>query len=205
MPSRSSTAPRIRIEVLLDEADRRSALYDATFWSLRERPKELPAVWLYDERGSLLFEQITRLPEYYLTGCEREILVAHAAEIAARTEARTLVELGSGTSEKTRLLLDALHGAGTLERFVPLDVSGSSSGGAVDALRTGAVGASSLTACQAHSQARGQALRVDRPFVAAATRKSKPPIWRTNADGERSSRGSPTAPPRHPSPKGTLQ
>jgi L-histidine Nalpha-methyltransferase len=119
----TATEPRIRIERLLDEADRRAALHDATFWSLRERPKELPAVWLYDERGSLLFERITRLPEYYLTRCEREILVAKAGELASRTEARTLVELGSGTSEKTRILLDALEGAGTLERFVPLDVS----------------------------------------------------------------------------------
>ena len=124
MPSsRTATEPRIRIERLLDEADRRAALHDATFWSLRERPKELPAVWLYDERGSLLFEQITRLPEYYLTSREREILIAHAAELARRTEARTLIELGSGTSEKTRILLDALQAAGTLERFVPLDVS----------------------------------------------------------------------------------
>lgn len=125
MPSwaRTATAPRIQIERLLDEADRRAALYDATFWSLRERPKELPAVWLYDERGSLLFERITRLPEYYLTRREREILLAYAGELARRTEARTLIELGSGTSEKTRILLDALQAAGTLERFVPLDVS----------------------------------------------------------------------------------
>lgn len=125
MPSsaQTATAPRIRIERLLDEADRRSALHDATFWSLRERPKELPAVWLYDERGSLLFERITRLPEYYLMRCEREILVTHAGEFARRTQARTLIELGSGTSEKTRILLDELQAAGTLERFVPLDVS----------------------------------------------------------------------------------
>jgi len=119
----TATEPRIRIDRLLDDGDRRAALHDATFWSLREQPKELPAVWLYDHRGSLLFEQITRLPEYYLTGCERGILVAHAAELAARTQARTLIELGAGTSEKTRILLDALEAAGTLERFVPLDVS----------------------------------------------------------------------------------
>lgn len=118
-----ASAPRIRIDRLLDEDDRRSALYDATFWSLRGRPRELPAVWLYDERGSRLFDEITRLPEYYLTRAEHEILVRRAAEIATLTEARTLVELGSGTSEKTRLLLAALEAAGTLERFVPLDVS----------------------------------------------------------------------------------
>ncbi len=104
MPSfgHTATEPRIRIERLLDETDRRAALHDATFWSLREQPKELPTVWLYDERGSLLFDEITRLPEYYLTPREREILSARADEIAARTQAKTLVELGSGTSEKTR-------------------------------------------------------------------------------------------------------
>ena len=119
----SATEPRIQIDVLVDEADRRAELYDATFWSLRSTPKELPAVWLYDERGSRLFEEITRLPEYYPTDAEREILTAHSAEIAELAGARTLVELGAGTSEKTLLLLDALAAAGTLERFVPLDVS----------------------------------------------------------------------------------
>jgi len=119
----STTEPRIRIDVLVDDADRRAELYDATFWSLRATPRELPAVWLYDERGSLLFDEITRLPEYYPTGAEREILATRAAEIAELTKGRTLVELGAGTSEKTLLLLDALSAAGTLERFVPLDVS----------------------------------------------------------------------------------
>jgi len=119
----SATQPRIRIDVLVDDDDRRAELYDATFWSLRSTPRELPAVWLYDERGSLLFDEITRLPEYYPTGAEREILMARAAEIAELTRGRTLVELGAGTSEKTLLLLDAVSAVGTLERFVPLDVS----------------------------------------------------------------------------------
>jgi L-histidine N-alpha-methyltransferase len=121
--TRSTTEPRIRIDVLVDDDDRRAELYDATFWSLRSTPRELPAVWLYDERGSNLFDEITRLPEYYPTAAEREILMARAAEIAELTNGRTLVELGAGTSEKTLLLLDALSAAGTLERFVPLDVS----------------------------------------------------------------------------------
>jgi L-histidine N-alpha-methyltransferase len=98
----------------------RSPLLEETARGLRSTPKELPAVWLYDERGSRLFEEITRLPEYYLTRAEAEILREHAAEIAERTRVRTLIELGSGGSPKTRLLLDA---AGTLERFVPLDLS----------------------------------------------------------------------------------
>jgi L-histidine N-alpha-methyltransferase len=83
----------------------------------------LPPVWFYDERGSELFDEITRLPEYYPTRAEREILRTHAAEIVRVAGADVLVELGSGTSDKTRLLLDAMAGAGTLQRFVPFDVS----------------------------------------------------------------------------------
>ena len=86
-------------------------------------PKTLPPKWFYDDRGSELFDEITRLPEYYPTRTERSILVEHARDVAELTKADTLVELGSGTSEKTRLLLDALRDAGTLERFVPFDVS----------------------------------------------------------------------------------
>ncbi|MFD3515602.1 L-histidine N(alpha)-methyltransferase [Streptomyces sp. NPDC058657] len=83
-------------------------------------PKSLPPKWFYDARGSELFEEITRLPEYYPTRAEREILLARAGEIAAATGARTLVELGSGSSEKTRILLDALPG---LHSYLPVDVS----------------------------------------------------------------------------------
>ena len=90
---------------------------------LRAQPKDIPPKWFYDDRGSALFDQITRLEEYYPTRRERAILVARAPEIARRTNADTLVELGSGTSEKTRLLLDGMRGAGTLRRFVPFDVS----------------------------------------------------------------------------------
>ncbi len=114
---------RVRVSRLLDEEDRRSALYDATLLALRGSPKSIPSVWLYDERGSRLFDEITRLPEYYPTRRETEILCERSGEIADRTLARTVVELGSGTSEKTRLLLDALDDVGTLERFVPLDAS----------------------------------------------------------------------------------
>ena len=89
---------------------------------LTATPKELPPRWFYDERGSELFDRITRLPEYYPTRTERAILEARAAEIAAASGADVLVELGSGTSEKTRLLLTALREAGTLRRFVPFDV-----------------------------------------------------------------------------------
>jgi len=90
--------------------------------SLTADPKWLMPVWFYDERGSSLFDEITRLPEYYLTRAERAILSAHAGDIADAAGADVLVELGSGTSEKTRVLLDAMA-ARSLRRFVPLDVS----------------------------------------------------------------------------------
>lgn len=90
---------------------------------LTSSPKLLPPKWFYDERGVRLFERITRLPEYYLTRAEREILTARAGDIAARTQAATLVELGAGLAEKTRLLLNALRDAGPLHRYIPVDVS----------------------------------------------------------------------------------
>ena len=117
------TEPRVRVDVLRDEADDRASLYDATSRGLQAEVKELPAVWLYDKRGSRLYEEITRLPEYYLPRREAEILRDRAAVIAKRTQARALVELGAGTAKNSRILLDALAAEGTLERFVPLDVS----------------------------------------------------------------------------------
>jgi len=107
------------VEVHLSPQDRRDALCADARAGLSSTPKQLPPKWFYDARGSELFDEITRLPEYYLTRCEREILEARAAEIAAVAHAETLVEIGSGTSEKTRILLDALAPAG----FVPFDVS----------------------------------------------------------------------------------
>jgi L-histidine N-alpha-methyltransferase len=90
---------------------------------LTATPKSLPPKWFYDANGSALFEKITELPEYYPTRAERAILVERAAEIASVTSAATLAELGSGSSEKTRLLLSALREAGTLRCYVPVDVS----------------------------------------------------------------------------------
>jgi L-histidine N-alpha-methyltransferase len=100
-----------------------SSLEDDARRGLAATPKDIPPKWFYDERGSSLFEEITRLPEYYPTRRERAILQIRAPEIAELAQADTLVELGSGTSEKTRLLLDALRDHGQLRRFVPFDVS----------------------------------------------------------------------------------
>ena len=89
---------------------------------LTAESKTLPAKWFYDERGSLLFDQITRLPEYYPTRAERAALQDYAPAVARACPAETLIELGSGTSDKTRLLLGALRAGGTLRSFVPFDV-----------------------------------------------------------------------------------
>ena len=90
---------------------------------LSRRPRELPPKYFYDERGSRLFEEITRLPEYYLTRAEREILVARAARIVELTNARTLVELGAGSAAKTRILLAAMRSHAEPVTYVPIDVS----------------------------------------------------------------------------------
>jgi L-histidine Nalpha-methyltransferase len=101
-------------------------VYDTLADDVRDglgRPlKELPPKYFYDERGSELFDQITSLPEYYPTRCEREILNRHAPAIIERSGADELVELGSGTASKTRALLYAMAGQGRLERYVPFDV-----------------------------------------------------------------------------------
>ncbi|HEY5166149.1 MAG TPA: L-histidine N(alpha)-methyltransferase [Acidimicrobiia bacterium] len=113
----------VHVDVHLSDATIADALAADVHAGLTRSPKELPPKWFYDDRGSQLFDEITRLSEYYPTRAERSILTARAAEIADVTGADTLVELGSGTSEKTQLLLGALAEAGTLRRFVPFDVS----------------------------------------------------------------------------------
>jgi L-histidine N-alpha-methyltransferase len=118
-----TTAGGIPIEIRLGPDEWARSLRDDAARGLRRTPKELTPTWLYDDRGSELFDRITRLPEYYPTRAERSILLERAAEIARRSGADTLVELGAGTSEKTRILLDAMANAGRLRRFVPFDVA----------------------------------------------------------------------------------
>ena len=120
------------VEVRLSPDDLNATLRADVRRGLTATPKVLPPKYFYDARGSELFEKITRLPEYYPTGTERRLLSSRAADIARLSSARTLVELGSGSSEKTRLLLRAL--AGTLHSYVPVDVSESALAGAVSAL-----------------------------------------------------------------------
>ena len=112
----------IRIESFLSESDERSLANDVLD-GLTRPFKEIPAKHFYDARGSDLFEQICELPEYYPTRAERAILLARADGIIRRTGAGELVELGSGSADKARILLAAMSRAGTLRRYVPLDVS----------------------------------------------------------------------------------
>jgi len=119
----STTSTAATIEVHLDAAAFDAELRRDAEQGLTASPRWLAPTWLYDERGCELFEAITDLPEYYPTRREKEILLARAGEIADLSKADTLVELGSGTSEKTRLLLDALRDRGRLRRIVPFDVA----------------------------------------------------------------------------------
>ena len=115
------TEPTIEVHLAPEDLDE-SLRVDARL-GLTAVPKSLPPKWFYDARGSELFEEITRLPEYYPTRTERELLRASAEHVAEATSAQILVELGSGSSEKTKLLLDAMAAHGSLERYVPQDVS----------------------------------------------------------------------------------
>lgn len=109
-------AAAVRADVL---ADMLAELRDG----LSRAQKEIPSRYFYDARGSALFEEITRLPEYYLTRAEREILAAWMPAWAARLRVRTVVELGAGSAAKTRIILDALRATGRLAAYVPVDVS----------------------------------------------------------------------------------
>lgn len=122
-----TTRPDVHhLDVVVDRhlttADRHDALAQDVRTGLTTHPRELPPKWFYDATGGMLFEKITKLPEYYPTRREHAILTARAGEIAAACPADTLVELGSGASVKTRLLLDALRDTGSLRHFTPFDV-----------------------------------------------------------------------------------
>jgi dimethylhistidine N-methyltransferase/ergothioneine biosynthesis protein EgtC len=120
---RAEADARVSVKVLVGPYDLADALRRDAHRGLTASPKTLPSKWFYDEHGSRLFDAITSLDEYYPTRCERGILTLRADAIARASAADTLVELGSGTSDKTRLLLSALQRAGTLRRFSPFDVS----------------------------------------------------------------------------------
>lgn len=118
-----SAGRALTVEVLLDEGDLRATMRAEVAEGLTATPKWISPVWFYDEEGSRLFEEITQLEEYYPTRTERALLTAHAGNIASLAAADTLVELGAGALEKSRLLLDAMVAEGRLRRYVPFDVS----------------------------------------------------------------------------------
>jgi L-histidine N-alpha-methyltransferase len=116
------TPGRVVVENHLGGGDHR-ALADDVLDGLTRPFKELPPKHFYDARGGVLFDRICEQPEYYPTRAERAILDARSADVVAATGAAELVELGSGTAAKTRLLLHAMQDAGTLARYVPIDVT----------------------------------------------------------------------------------
>ena len=109
------------MSVVIERLEVLDTLVDDVRDGLTRSLKELPPKYFYDERGSELFDRITSLPEYYPTRCERQILNRHAPQIVEASAAEELVELGSGTASKTRALLYAMAGHGSLRRYVPFD------------------------------------------------------------------------------------
>jgi len=114
--------PLVQVDSWLSEDDERSLANDVLD-GLTKPFKELAPKHFYDARGSELFEQITEQPEYYPTRTELAILSENADVIVSETGAGELVELGAGASDKARVLLEAMRDAGTLTRYIPLDVS----------------------------------------------------------------------------------
>jgi L-histidine N-alpha-methyltransferase len=121
--SATITTEQIEIEVHIPAGGPLAGLAADARMGLSAPFKELPPKYFYDERGSQLFEEITRLPEYYPTRAERAILAARGSEIIASADPSTLMELGSGSAAKTRCLLDAMRDAGSLQAYVPVDIS----------------------------------------------------------------------------------
>ena len=128
------TSPSLAIDRLSAPRPWREQLAEDVRDGLARQPKVLPPKYFYDERGSELFEAITELPEYYPTRTETAILDVHARAVVDRVRPTELVELGSGSSRKTRLLLEAMHGAGSGHRYAPLEISEAALVGAAEAL-----------------------------------------------------------------------
>jgi L-histidine N-alpha-methyltransferase len=119
----ASTTERVTVDVHLPPGGPLSGMAADVRAGLTKPFKELSPRYFYDEVGSALFEKITALPEYYPTRCEREILERRSPEIVAAANPRALIELGSGSAAKTRVLLDAMREAGCLEAYAPVDIS----------------------------------------------------------------------------------
>jgi L-histidine N-alpha-methyltransferase len=132
--SESTPRERVILHNRLDETESPFRLAEDAARGLTSRPKVIPPKYFYDDRGSRLFEAITRLPEYYQTRTERSILESCATQIVRELEPGVLVEFGSGAADKTRTLLSAMRDAGTLHGYAPLDVSEDASRRAAESL-----------------------------------------------------------------------
>lgn len=111
------------MEVLLAPAEAKALMKEEVRAGLAGHPRELPSKYFYDERGVALFDEITRLPEYYLTRAEEALLARNAEEILALARPRQLVELGPGSAGKTGYLVESGMRLGALARYVPVEVS----------------------------------------------------------------------------------
>ncbi len=114
---------RFTLEWLSEPADFKSQLIRDVRSGLIAKDRSLPSIYFYDDHGSELFEEITRLPEYYLTRAEAEILETHADDLISAFRPVEMMEIGAGFARKTRILLDAMHTEGTGDCYVPVDVS----------------------------------------------------------------------------------
>ncbi|MCL1594398.1 MAG: L-histidine N(alpha)-methyltransferase [Actinomycetia bacterium] len=130
------TAERFTMERLSDPAGFKAQMTRDVRRGLTADKKSIPSIYFYDDHGSELFEEITLLPEYYLTRAETEILEAHANGIMSSVQPDELMEIGAGFARKTRLLLSAMHATGSGSRYVPIDVSDAALKHAGDALTT---------------------------------------------------------------------
>lgn len=124
----------VTIRRLSEPGDWHQQLIDDVVVGLTSSPKTLPSKYFYDASGSQLFEDITNLPEYYLTAAETEILRSSALELVEGVRPEEIIELGSGSSTKTRLLIEAMHAVGSGQRYVPIDVSDAALGEALEGL-----------------------------------------------------------------------
>ena len=118
-----SLSDRLDVDRHVDESGALSTMAAEVRAGLQGRPKRLPSKYFYDERGSALFERITKLPEYYLTRVEQRLLESVAGDVARRVRPEDLIELGAGSAKKSRLLIDAARAAGALRRYLPVELS----------------------------------------------------------------------------------
>lgn len=136
MPEGVADAPELKLERRRSGRIQRDELLADVIDGFSRPNKQLSPKYFYDERGSELFEEITRLPEYYPTEAERSLLKRWAPDLVSELQIQTLVELGAGSANKTRVILDAMRDTGFGKAYVPVDVSGDFLASVTEELRT---------------------------------------------------------------------